>query len=67
MLFLSFLNKETTSLFLPCKLTRNLNSMVKGTKKCHVQRMEIYFQQKPFKTIITKLFLDKIKLTKTKI
>ena len=67
MLFLSFLNKETTSLFLPWKLTRNLNSMVKGTKKCHVQRMEIYFQQKPFKTIITKLFLDKIKLTKTKI
>ena len=67
MLFLSFLNKETKSLFLPWKLTRNLNSMVKGTKKCHVQRMEIYFQQKPFKTIITKLFLDKIKLTKTKI
>ena len=65
--FLSFLNKETTSLFLPWKLTRNLNSMVKGTKKCHVQRIEIYFQQKTFKTIITKLFLDKIKLTKTKI
>ena len=41
---------------------RGLNSMVKDTIKRHLQRAEVYFPKKPFKT-----FLDKIKLTKTKI
>ena len=36
--------------------------MAKGTKKCHVQRIEIYFQNNHNKT-----FLDKVKLTKTNI
>ena len=36
--------------------------MVNDTIKRHLQRAEVYFPKKPFKT-----FLDKIKLTKTKI